>query len=211
MATLQAVERRRPLFSLLSKRSKRAGIPKIATGPAGLGWANWAEEVGSRQQARDFFHRRQRRSINGEPKLRIESIVKVENVETLSRFQSTGSFNINPLQAHQQHRDTLLFHGCPDAAAPNIQADGLLLKYAKNGMLGKGLYGAPEPRKSAHFCGSSEEKFMFICRFRLDASAKHAGPSTQHRNTLFDEFCVYDERHVVVLWMLKVKEDTMAV
>ena len=80
-----------------------------------------------RQQVEAFFHRRQSRSINGEPKLRIESIVKVENVETLSRFQSTGSFDIIPLQAHQQHRDTLLFHGCPDAAAPNIQADGLLL------------------------------------------------------------------------------------
>ena len=49
---------------------------------------------------------------------------------------------------------------------------------------------------------------MFICRFRLDASAKHAGPRTQHRNTVFDEFCVYDERHVVVLWMLKVKAET---
>ena len=44
---------------------------------------------------------------------------------------------------------------------------------------------------------------MFICRFRLDARAKHAGPSTQHRNKVFDEFCVYNERHVAVLWMLK--------
>ena len=37
------------------------------------------------------------------------------------------------------------------------------------------------------------------------AGAKHAGPSTQHRNTIFDEFCVYDEKRVVVLWMLKLK------
>ena len=32
---------------------------------------------------------------------------------------------------------------------------------------------------------------MFICRFRLDASAKHAGPGTQHRNTGFLAKVVY--------------------
>ena len=52
---------------------------------------------------------------------------------------------------------------------------------------------------------------MFICRFRLDASAKHRRTQL-HNEPEFDEFCVYDERHVVVLWMLKVKvEDPMAV
>ena len=48
----------------------------------------------------------------------------------------------------------------------------------------------------------SPNKFMFICRFNL-SSARHAGPTTAHRNSVFDEFCVYDEKHVVVLWMLK--------
>ena len=70
------------------------------------------------------------------------------------------------------------------------------------GMLGLGLYGAPDPRKSLNYCGKSRNKFMFICRFNL-SGAQHAGPGTRHRNTIFDEFCVYDERHVVVLWMLK--------
>ena len=194
--------------------TRRTRVDSPAVEPEGLAWANWAEEVQMRQQVEAFFHRRQSRSINREPKLRIESIVKVENVATLSRFQSAGSFDFDPLRAHRQRggSDTLLFHGCPKERGLNIQATGLLLPYAGNGMLGRGLYGAPDPRKSAHYCrsseASSEEKFMFICRFRLDASAKHAGPSTQHRNTIFDEFCVYDNRHVVVLWMLDVKSES---
>ena len=68
-------------------------------------------------------------------------------------------------------------------------------------MLGRGLYGAPDPRKSLGYC-RSPDKFMFICRFNL-SNARHAGPSTRHQNSVFDEFCVYDESHVVVLWMLK--------
>ena len=44
-------------------------------------------------------------------------------------------------------------------------------------MLGKGLYGAPDPRKSLQFC-RSQDKFMFICRFNL-SGAQHAGPSTR--------------------------------
>ena len=46
---------------------------------------------------------------------------------------------------------------------------------------------------------------MFICRYNLSA-AQHAGPNTNHRNKTFHEFCVYDESHVVVLWMLKIRE-----
>ena len=69
-------------------------------------------------------------------------------------------------------------------------------------MLGQGLYGAPDPRKSLNYVKGTTGKFMFVCRFNL-AAAKHAGPKTSHRNSTFDEFCVYDERHVVVLWMIK--------
>ena len=83
----------------------------------------------------------------------------------------------------------------------NVQAMGSIV--FANGMLGRGLYGAPDPRKSLQYCkDSAHGKFMFVCRFNLSA-AKRAGPDTAHRNSIFDEFCVYDERHVVVLWMLK--------
>ena len=36
---------------------------------------------------------------------------------------------------------------------------------------------------------------MFVCRFNL-SGAKHAGPSTAHQNSVFDEFCIFDEAHV---------------
>ena len=111
---------------------------------------------------------------------------------------------------HHQRSDSLLFHGCPQNAARNIQDEGLKMSHAKDRtMLGRGLYGAPDPRKASHYSDTrgpyasnhSNTGTMFICRFNLSA-AKHAGPSTSHRNTVFDEFCVYDEQHVVVLWML---------
>ena len=68
---------------------------------------------------------------------------------------------------------------------------------------GRGNPPAPDPRKSLQYCkDSSHGKFMFVCRYNL-SHAKRAGPDTSHRNTVFDEFCVFDERHVVVLWMVK--------
>ena len=137
--------------------------------------------------------------------LRIAEVIKVANPRSLRAFVKSRSFSIKPLQAfgQQQRADTLLFHGCPQVAATNIQAEGLTLAFAGTGMLGRGLYGAPDPRKSVQFCGNSPNgRFMFICRFNL-SSARHAGPSTQHPNSVFDEFCIYDETHVVVLWMIK--------
>ena len=65
---------------------------------------------------------------------------------SLGNFQSAGYYDIDPRTAHHQQGDTLLFHGCPQAVAANIQATGLLLSHAANGMLGRGLYGAPDPR-----------------------------------------------------------------
>ena len=135
----------------------------------------------------------------------MSNVVKVENAQTLSNFHSSGSFYIDPAEAFRRKGDTLLFHGLPQEAATNVQATGLLLGFAANGMLGRGLYGAPDPRKSLQYCRSAN-KFMFICRYNLASPAQHAGPSTQHRNSIFDEFCVYDERRVVVLWMLKLEE-----
>lgn len=38
--------------------------------------------------------------------------------------------------------------------------------------------------------------------------ARRAGPDTHHKNTIFDEFCIYDERQVVVLWMVKLMVKT---
>ena len=78
------------------------------------------------------------------------------------------------------------------------------MSFAANGMLGHGLYGAPDPRKSQNYCkNSANGNFMFVCRYNL-SNAEHAGPDTHHRNKIFHEFAVKDERRVVVLWMIKV-------
>ena len=138
-------------------------------------------------------------------KLRISRVIKVENDRSLKAFVKAGSYEADPMGAHHGKADTLLFHGCPQRAVPNIEAEGLSLKYASNGMLGKGLYGAPDPRKSFQYVGKDKNpdgNFMCICRFNL-SEAQHAGPSTDHRNWVFDEFCVYKAEHVVVLWVVK--------
>ena len=167
-------------------------------------WADLATSaIGDEQSLRAFFARRQPLHRQGPASqiLRIDRVVRLENPQSLSEFQSSGSFYIDPLMAHRRKGDTLLWHGCPQVAAANIQATGLLISFAADGMLGRGLYGAPDPRKSLNYC-RSQDKFMFLCRFNL-SNAKHAGPGTAHRNTVFDEFCVYDEKHVTILWMVK--------
>ena len=123
---------------------------------------------------RAFFARRQRDSQGG-PQLRVSSVVKVENAQTLSNFRSSGSFYIDPAEAFRRKGDTLLFHGLPQEAATNVQATGLLLSLAGNGMLGRGLYGAPDPRKSLQYCRSAN-KFMFICAVQPSEPRAARGP-----------------------------------
>ena len=68
------------------------------------------------------------------------------------------------LSAHKQGKDTLLFHGTSEAAVANIQATGTpSLKVAADGMLGRRIYGAPDPRKSLSYCrNSTNGKFMVL-------------------------------------------------
>ena len=168
-------------------------------------WLQLAQGIDTDAAVRAFFDRRQPAiSHAGRPR-KIKEAIKVVNQARLKAFQHSAGFSLNTTTARQQHWDTLLFHGCPPDAATNIQAEGLLLKYGgKNGsMLGAGLYGAPDPRKSVTYCrGSQLGDFIFVCRFNL-SRAKHAGPQTHHRNSVFEEFCVPKESHAVVLWMLK--------
>ena len=164
--------------------------------PTSSQWKTLCAGIDTEAMVRSFFDRRQQHNLTGCPQLQIESIVWTGNREMISKFQSAGNLWINPRQAHQQGGDSLLFHGCPQDVAANIQAAGLLLQHAGNGMLGRGLYFAPDPRKSSQYF-RQRGKFMFICRVNL-SKAKYA------QNQTFDEFCVYDERHVVVLWMLKI-------
>ena len=195
-------------------------------------WSQLFEGCSTEEEVRQLFVRRQPHLAGHQP-LQIDKIVKVENAESLAAYTKADAFDQDPMNvlrrattsaqqsglfsAYNLSRlfgahtgggwptDTLLFHGCPEVAATNIQAEGLKMNFAKSGMLGQGLYGAPDPRKSVKYCKNSQNgNFLFLCRFNL-SHAKHAGPQTAHRNTVFDEFRVSNERHVVVLWMIKLK------
>ena len=165
-------------------------------------WTLLASGIETEEDLKRFFARRQPNI--GVRTLRVEAAVRVINDRALSSFVSTSTFDINPMRAHPCKADTLLFHGTSEAVVANIQATGRpCMGFAAQGMLGRGIYGAPDPRKSLQYCRNSKHgNFMFVCRFNMSC-AKHAGPSTPHRNSQFDEFCVYDDNQLVVLWMLK--------
>ena len=132
--------------------------------------------------------------------LKIKEATRVVNDKRLKAFKKAGGFELKTQLAASKQCDTLLFHGCSSDVAANIQSEGLLLKYfgAHGGNLGKGLYGAPDPRKSVKYCGASPiGKFLFVCRFNL-SGAKHGMP-----DGTYHEYCTFDESKLVVLWMVK--------
>lgn len=202
--------------SLSQEAAFKAQLEKAAASrPADTQWPQLAESVSTFENLKAFFARRQPVKAGAGPVLLINRAVMVANPLELSRYVNTNNFDIKPRDAYSKCGDTLLFHGCSQEAVANIQAAGLQLSFAAQGMLGKGLYGAPDPRKSLQYCkGGGQGRFMFLCRFNLappkpppqrpaPTTAQHAGPSSAHRNSVFDEFCIFDEKHVVVLWMIK--------
>ena len=190
--------------SMASRSSGAPSVPPVLThqNSAGGLWSRLARGIETESELHQFFVRRQSKVVGAGKELHIGSAVKVVNNAALQAFVSGKTLVKDAIRAHRV-ADSFLFHGCPQPVAANIQADGLKMSFAASGMLGRGLYGAPDPRKSLQYCkDSTHGKFMFVCRYNL-SHAKRAGPDTQHRNTIFDEFSVYDERHVVVLWMIK--------
>ena len=163
-------------------------------------WRCLAEGVTDETEVTSFFYSRMAKSGLVHSRTRIVAANKLVNEQALRRFASSATFDANALQAHAIRGDTLLFHGCPERAGLNIMAEGLLLSKAQSGRLGQGLYGAPDPRKSIPYCRDSPSgKFLFVCRFNLAQPARHTKAD-------LDEFCVYDESRVVVLWSLKLSD-----
>ena len=206
----QFEEYQRAMSAMSQALAARAPPPAVAAvapslthqNSAGGLWGRLARGVETEAELHAFFARRQAKTTGAGRELHIGSAIKVVNNAALQAFVSGKALVRDAVRAHRV-ADSFLFHGCPQPVAANIQADGLRMAYAANGMLGRGLYGAPDPRKSLQYCkDSTHGKFMFVCRYNL-SQAKRAGPDTQHRNSIFDEFCVYDERHVAVLWMIK--------
>ena len=183
--------------------------------PVAALWAKLASGVQTEADVRRLFQSRQNSRGSNDAPLQIERAWPVMNEAMLRRFDSSGSLDINVDHGSQtmlgQHvHDTFLFHGTKAQFFANIEAEGLSLHHAQNGMLGRGVYGAPDPRKSMQYMddrtaqGLRRGPFMFLCRFNL-RGAQHAGPSTHHRNSVYDEFCVYSDVQVVVLWAMKLR------
>jgi len=167
-------------------------------------WDELAWGIETLEKVQEFFKRRMRAGQGR--KLTLRHASKVINISALHGFRSStrnvGDANMNPhVAAHASNKDTFLFHGAPEASMANIQVEGLSMRFANVGMLGRGIYGAPDPRKSAQYCGQQlpvNGKFLLICRFNL-SGAQYA------RNSLYDEYCVDDASKVTVLWLLKVE------
>ena len=168
-------------------------------------WEQLAKGIETEDKLRAFFERRQDTRNCGHQKLRITASVKIDNEGLLQRFKHTGNApNLNPKDAYNKSGETFLFHGSPEQLNPNIQAEGLKMSFAGTShgtMLGNGIYGAPDPRKSLQYCANPQHgMFMFVCRFNL---LKRVDKYAQ--NNVFDEYCIFDDRRVVVLWMIKVE------
>ena len=138
-----------------------------------------AEGVETEDKLRAFFRQRQDTAKSTDKKLKITRCVKIDNEDLLHRFISTGHQpEPDPQVAHRKSGETFLFHGSPEELNPNIQAEGLKMSFAGTShgtMLGHGIYGAPDPRKSLQYCkDSTHGKFMFVCRYNL-SQAKRAG------------------------------------
>ena len=132
--------------------------------------------------------------------MQLESITAVCHETSLTAFNA-GSLGADADPNPNRLSDALLFHGTrTDGNVANILAEGLKLRFANaSGMLGGGIYGAPDPRKASQYAPQGTHgRFMFLCRFNL-AGSRH------HQNMQFAEYCVYEESKVAVLWMLKIR------
>jgi len=151
-----------------------------------------------------FFEDRQKTSGSTDARLKIDNCVKVTNPKLLDKFRSSGSLHDDPRLA-LHHGDTFLFHGCSQMALTNIQLVGLQKNRAgaaHGTMLGHGIYGAPDPRKSNQYngSGSPDGRFMIVMRVNLaNRDTKYA------HNSIYDEYCVFDDCNTVPLWAIKLQ------
>ena len=142
-----------------------------------------------------------------------EAIRLVNNTQ-LQRFVSSGKFEIDPKEAYDNSADTLLFHGTESTSVSPISTSGLLIQgdfAGRNGaMLGRAIYGAPNPCKSKHYVNAHQRNpinvddlFMLVCLFNLTGS-RRAGPDTSALNSVYDEYAIFDQNKCLVLWIIKV-------
>lgn len=68
-----------------------------------------------------------------------------------------------------------------------------MFNVCKKGMLGGGIYFAPNPQKSTQYC--DKFKKMLLCKVNLEES-KYA------QNEIFEEYCIYDIKKVLPWYIL---------
>lgn len=173
-------------------------------------WATLARGIETPKKLEEFFAVRQSTPGSTDAKLRIKpgSATKIDNPALLAKFasHSTRKLPMQPPQGHAhplafgQDCDLFLFHGSASGNMGNIHSEGLKssMPAAHGTMLGNGVYGAPDPRKSRQYCGGSHGNFMIVCRFAVPKAFFK-------KNSWYDEFCVPDEAMCVPLWQIKVE------
>jgi hypothetical protein len=173
-------------------------------------WAALARGLETPKKLEAFFAVRQSTPGSTDPKLRIKpgSATKIDNPTLLAKFapHSTRKLLMDPPLGHEypsafgQDCDLFLFHGSASGNMGNIHSEGLkgTMPAAHGTMLGNGVYGAPDPRKSWLYCGGQHGNFMIVCRFAVPKAFFKT-------NRFYKEFCVPEEAMCVPLWQIKVE------
>jgi len=111
-------------------------------------------------------------------------------------LQLLGAKRIYNVQLTSQFRGSIyelpLFHGTSHDACLSIAKSGF--RMGVGGMLGGGIYFAPNPGKSSHYCDG--HKMMLLCRVNL-SNSRYA------ENAIFQEYCIYDVSSVLPVYVLR--------
>lgn len=137
------------------------------------------EDVSDEVKVRAFFERRQQ----GNPTLRIEQCIKVENNRLRAFTQEVGN------------RPTLIFHGTPEKNVGNIMVEGLLMEFCSGC---GGIFGAMNPKTSAGYAAKAGDTrhFMALCVYDLPLGSAEPQPGAAYH--------VPKDNSAAVLWLLKV-------
>lgn len=143
-------------------------LPKIA-------WVDVVRNSEEFQTIERQFVSRQTRGTH----MKIEWLKRIIKEDGDKVFMESLKKNVN------EDNIKILYHGTSQQAVESItlRTTGTGFKLTDHdGMLGRGVYFAPDPGKSKNYCDSA--KMMLRCLVLLDSTARYA------QNTTYDEYCV---------------------
>jgi len=108
----------------------------------------------------------------------IESLERIHNPDLVAKYK--GSIYEQPL-----------FHGTSKNACYSIAKTGYQMGTA--GMLGGGIYFAPNPLKSQYYCDSN--RMMLLSRVNLEGS-EYA------QNAIYQEYCIYSIKQAIPVYII---------